>query len=454
MTAPPPAPASTPPRSIPIGSAAPAAPNPSVKPPPVTGPWQWANLLRAPHRLAFFLAMCVLIAASAWWLLVQVDRATGSLGLVYAVPPSLTHGAAMVLGFMPLFFAGFLFTAGPNWLRMPHPEARPLLPPLGLQAAGWLLWLAGAHLHAGVAWAGLALAMVGLVWMTVQFWGRIRRSQAEDQLHARVIGTACVVGCVSLAGLLLSVVFEAHATARAWIFTGLWGFVVVVYVTVAHRMIPFFTSSAMPMVQAWRPFWVLWLMLAAAALQVLAAWLELAGVPSSAAGTAWLLVHGTLQLMVGGVLVWLAWVWGLVQSLKNKLLAMLHIGFLWLGVAFLLGGVSQWLVGTLGMGVLALGALHALTMGCLASLMLAMVTRVSCGHSGRALVADRIAWSLFWCLQAAALLRIAASVPGIAGLSLPWLLPVAAGLWAGTMGVWGLRLGRWYGCLRADGRPG
>ena len=454
MTAPPPAPASTPPRSIPIGSAAPAAPNPSVKPPPVTGPWQWANLLRAPHRLAFFLAMCVLIAASAWWLLVQVDRATGALGLVYAVPPSLTHGAAMVLGFMPLFFAGFLFTAGPNWLRMPHPEARPLLPPLGLQAAGWLLWLAGAHLHAGVAWAGLALACAGLVWMTVQFWGRIRRSQAEDQLHARVIGTACVVGCVSLAGLLLSVVFEAHATARAWIFTGLWGFVVVVYVTVAHRMIPFFTSSAMPMVQAWRPFWVLWLMLAAAALQVLAAWLELAGVPSSAAGTAWLLVHGTLQLMVGGVLVWLAWVWGLVQSLKNKLLAMLHIGFLWLGVAFLLGGVSQWLVGTLGMGVLALGALHALTMGCLASLMLAMVTRVSCGHSGRALVADRIAWSLFWCLQAAALLRIAASVPGIAGLSLPWLLPVAAGLWAGTMGVWGLRLGRWYGCLRADGRPG
>ena len=61
---------------------------------------------------------------------------------------------------------------------------------------------------------------------------------------------------------------------------------------------------------------------------------------------------------------------------------------------------------------------------------------------------------MFWCLQAAALLRIAASVPGIAGLSLPWLLPVAAGLWAGTMGVWGLRLGRWYGCLRADGRPG
>ena len=109
--------------------------------------------------------------------------------------------------------------------------------------------------------------------------------------------------------------------------------------------------------------------------------------------------------------------------------------------------------GHAGHGVLGLGALHALTMGCLASLMLAMVTRVSCGHSGRALVADRIVWTLFWCLQAAAVLRIAASVPGIAGLPLP-LLPLAAGLWAATMGAWGLRLGRWYGRLRADGRPG
>jgi uncharacterized protein involved in response to NO len=416
--------------------------------------WRVRYLMLAPHRLGFFLAMVVLVASGLWWALVQLDRSTGWLDLHYAVSPTLVHSAVMAFGFIPLFFSGFLFTAGPKWLGVEPLPVPALRGPLVLQAGGWLLWLAGAHLRAGVAWVGLALACAGLAWMAAQFWGRIRRSQAPDQLHARAIGTACVVGCASLAGLWLSLVFDAPALARTWVFTGLWGFVVVVYVTVAHRMIPFFTSSAMPMVEAWRPFWVLWLMLGAAVLQVLAAWLEWAGIPHGAAGTAWMLVHGTLQLAVGGVLVWLAWVWGLVQSLKNKLLAMLHIGFLWLGVAFLLGGLSQWLAATLGIGVLALGALHALTMGCLASLMLAMVTRVSCGHSGRALVADRIAWSLFWCLQAATVLRIAAAVPGIAGLPLPWLLPLAAGLWAGTMGVWGLRLGRWYGCLRADGRPG
>ena len=267
--------------------------------------WRVRYLMLAPHRLGFFLAMVVLVASGLWWALVQLDRSTGWLALPSVISPTLVHSAVMAFGFIPLFFSGFLFTAGPKWLGVEAPLAKDLRVPLFSLAAGWLLWLVGAHLHAGVAWAGLALACAGLVWMTVQFWGRIRRSQAEDQLHARVIGTACVVGCVSLAGLLLSVVFEAHATARAWIFTGLWGFVVVVYVTVAHRMIPFFTSSAMPMVQAWRPFWVLWLMLAAAALQVLAAWLELAGVPSSAAGTAWLLVHGTLQLMVGAY--WSGW---------------------------------------------------------------------------------------------------------------------------------------------------
>ena len=416
--------------------------------------WRWRYVMLAPHRLGFLLAMVVLVASGVWWALVQLDRATAWLGMSAAVSPTLAHSAVMVLGFIPLFFSGFLFTAGPKWLGVEPLPVQTLQYPLLAQALGWLLWLAGAYLQAWVAYGGLALACAGLLWMSALFWGLVRLSRAQDQLHARVIACACALGSVSSAGLWLSLVGGNGALARVWVFTGLWGFVVVVYVTVAHRMIPFFTSSAMPMVQSWRPFWVLRLMLAAALLQVLAAWLEWAGVSASRAGPVWGLVHGTLQLAVGGILIWLAVVWGLVQSLKNRLLAMLHIGFLWLGVSFVLGGTAQWLAWGLGLGGLALGALHALTMGCLASLMLAMVTRVSCGHSGRALVADRIAWSLFWLLQVGTVLRLAAAVPGVPGTVTLWLMPLAALIWAGTMGVWGVRLGRWYGCLRADGRPG
>ena len=412
--------------------------------------WRVPYLLLAPHRLGFFLAMLVLVASGLWWALVQLDRFSAVLSLPYTVAPWLVHATVMVFGFIPLFFSGFLFTAGPKWLGVEPPAVRALLVALPLHAVGWLLWLAGAHLHPLLALAGLAAACGGLCWVSVLFWRLVLRSRAEDQLHARIIAGACAVGCISLLGVLVAMALGQYAVARACVLTGLWGFVVVVYVVVAHRMIPFFTSSAMPMVALWRPFWVLWLMLAAAALEVLAVWLELYGPVGTPAASAWMLLRGTLELVIGMLLLWLASVWGLVQSLKNRLLAMLHIGFLWLGLAYLLGGAAQWLGWLQGAPVLDLGVLHALSMGCLASLMLAMVTRVSCGHSGRALVADPVTWCLFWLLQLATVLRIAAAVPGTpAGLLL-----AAALLWAAAMAVWGTRLAGWYGRLRSDGRPG
>ena len=413
--------------------------------------WRLRYLMLAPHRLGFFAAMLVLVMCSAWWALVQTDRMTGVLGLPYVLSPSLLHATVMVFGFMPLFFSGFLFTAGPKWLKVePWPTAR-LRAPLLLQVLGWLLWLVGGHVQAAVALAGLACAALGLVWMSSLFWRLVLRSSAPDQLHARVLGLAFLAGSLALLGAGLALALEAPVFARAFVLTGLWGFVVVVFVTVAHRMIPFFTSSAMPLVQVWRPFWALWLMLATAVLEAAAVWVDFDGPLHGTIASAWMLVRGALELGAGAVLVWLAVVWGMVQSLKNRLLAMLHIGFLWLGLSLLLAGASQWLGLAQGTPAMPLAALHALTMGCLASLMLAMVTRVSCGHGGRALVADSIAWSLFWLLQLATLLRIVAALPS-AGSA--WLLWAAALLWLGLMAVWGVRLGAWYGRVRVDGRPG
>lgn len=395
--------------------------------------------------------MVVLVSAGVWWALVQLDRVSGALGLAYALSPSLVHGAVMTFGFIPLFFSGFLFTAGPKWLGVAPLGIGQLLAPMLLQAVGWLLWLAAAHLDKRLAVAALAVAWSGLTWMTHLFWRLIRRSPLDDRVHALTVGWACLTGCLSLAGLAISLALGAPAVALACVLSGLWGFVLVVYVAVAHRMIPFFTTSALPLMQAWRPFWVLWLMLGVATVEVAAVWVELNGPPAGAAASLWPLLRGGVELAAGGMLCWIALAWGLVKSLNNRLLAMLHIGFVWLGLALLLGGAAQWLGWLQGAPVLNLGALHALTMGCLASLMLAMATRVSCGHSGRPLVADGIAWTLFWLLQLATALRIAAAAqsPFSARLVL-----AAALLWAAVMAVWGVRLGSWYGRLRADGRAG
>jgi len=414
--------------------------------------WRLHYLMLAPHRLGFFLAMVLLIASGAWWALVQVARVSdGGVSVHLALSPSLLHAAVMVFGFFPLFFSGFLFTAGPKWLGVEPWGTERLRPALLLQAGGWLVWLLGGMVLSVLSLLGAAVAWLGLVWMVALFWRLVLRSRAEDQIHARTIGAGLIAGCLALAGIVASLVPGDQHLARACAITGLWVFVLVVYVAVAHRMIPFFTSSAMPFIRVWRPFWLLWLMLGAAVFEAAAVWVELDGPPRGQVGTVWLLVRGLLELGVGAVLLWLAGVWGLVQSLKNRLLAMLHIGFLWLGLSFVLSGTTQLLWLAFDKPLLGLGALHALTMGCLGSLMLAMVTRVSCGHSGRALVADRIAWSLFWVLQAATVVRIVGAVPTQWS---GWWVLAAALLWTGVVLVWGVRLGAWYGRLRADGRPG
>ncbi|MEZ0309012.1 MAG: NnrS family protein [Ramlibacter sp.] len=295
--------------------------------------WHWRRLLLAPHRLGFFLAMVVLAASAVWWAAVQWSRLGWLPPIGFALSPTLLHSAVMVFGFIPLFFAGFLFTAGPRWLGVEGPSAGAIAPMLLAQAAGWLLWLAGGHLSETLAITGLLLAGGGLAAVALKFLALVRASDAPDKVHAICVMAALAFGCLCLLSLPVAVLAESRAMQD-----------------------------------------------------------------------------------------------GLV-----------------------LGGVAQLAAAFQGEPVLPLGALHAVTMGCLGSLMLAMVTRVSCGHSGRPLVAGPFIWTLFLSLQAATVLRIAATA---AGSSAQPLLAGAALLWAGVMLAWAVRHANWYGQLRLDRRPG
>jgi uncharacterized protein involved in response to NO len=423
-------------RDIPIEARAAAAP---------PAGWSWSSLTVAPHRLAFFLAMIVVAGSSLWWATIQLDRVF-AIGLPYELSPSVVHAALMTFGFMPLFFAGFLFTAGPKWLGVRPPSARDVRTPLVLMTLGWLAWPVAGHVSAAAAAAALLLPLAGLGAITLRFWRLVRASAEPDRLHAKCIGAALAVGCASLAGVWVAVVAGSPDLARTFVVTALWGFIVTVFVTVAHRMIPFFTSSAVPMVDAWRPFWVLHVMLAVSGFEAASPWIEWAtGAP------AWHGIRGAFEVTAGGVVFWLAVAWGLVQSLKVRLVAMLHIGFCWLGIGLVLSGGSHLAQALTGEAWLPLAGLHAVTMGCLGSLMLAMVTRVTCGHGGRPIVADDVLWALFWLLQAAALLRIGAAAPLAAAAKVTLAAALA---WAGVLTAWAMRYGRWYGRPRPDGRPG
>jgi uncharacterized protein involved in response to NO len=415
--------------------------------PPADQRWRVWRLFSAPHRLGFFAAALLLAVSAAWWALVLFSRPLG-VALPWAVPPSAAHGLLMALGAMPLFITGFLFTAGPRWLGLPDVPATRLRGPVGLMVGGWLLVLPGFHFSTWVAAFGMAAVALGWSLLVHRFARLLTTSRAVDRLHATLITVAAAIGALALwlaAGALAAGDVNGQ---RAAVQIALWGFLSPLFASVSHRMIPFFTTSAVPALDAWRPNWLLWVMVGVL-------WLELPFALghlwwSLPAAARWLQV--AVEVPAAVLLLWLAWRWGLVQSLKIRLLAMLHAGFLWLGVALALSALSHALMASSnGEWSLGLAPTHALTMGYLGATMIAMTTRVAAGHSGRPLAADDLAWALYWTLQAAAVLRVGAALWPSAATALT-LAAVAS--WSVAAMGWAWRYGGWLGRPRIDGRPG
>jgi uncharacterized protein involved in response to NO len=410
------------------------------------GPWRPSRLLSAPHRLAFFSAALLMAVAALWWALCLFARWAG-IALPWAVAPPLAHALFMTLGFMPLFIVGFAYTAGPRWLGLPDVAAPRLLKPVLAMVLGWLLALVGFHASASVAAVGVALVALGFGVCSGRFAALVRQSKVDDRLHAGAVAMACGIGVLALALAAWALAEGAATTLRLAAQLALWGFVAPSFVAVSHRMLPFFTASALPQLDAWRPNWILALLLATLAVCGAGAMAEGAW---GALPPAVRVLQAALEAPAAALLLGLAIRWGLVPSLKVGLLAMLHGGFVWLGLALALLALSHGWQAAGGEG-LGLAPTHALSMGYLGCTLIAMVTRVASGHSGRPLVADRLALALYAGVQLAALLRVAAALwPAAYG---PLLL-AAAVIWAAACSGWAWRYGGWLGRPRADGRPG
>jgi uncharacterized protein involved in response to NO len=427
-----------------------AAPSPEASPP---GPapaaaWRLARLLDAPHRLGFFAAALLLGGSAGWWAAMLSTRWLG-MAVPWAVPPPVAHGLLMSLGFMPLFMVGFLFTAGPRWLGLDGPSAPELWPPVLAMVGGWAVTIVGFHAGAPLAAAGVATVTAGWARLTWRFVGLFRASRAPDRLHAGLVALSCAVGVAALALAAAGLARAGTGAVRVATQLALWGFLAPTFAIVSHRMIPFFTASALPTLQAWRPNLLLWAMVGVLWFEGVFAIAALLVGPLPAPLHA---LQAAVELPAAVLLLYVARRWGLVQSLRIRLLGMLHAGFVWFGLALALAALSHALMAANGgERSLGLAPLHALTMGYLGATLVAMITRVSAGHSGRALAADDYAWTLYWVLQAAVVLRVAAALgpPGADELTV-----VAALAWATAAIGWARRYGGWFGRPRIDGRPG
>jgi uncharacterized protein involved in response to NO len=406
--------------------------------------WRAAHLLSVPHRLAFVAGAFMMGLAAAWWLGVLLASHQGGVAPRQAFPLAWGHALVMTLGFMPMFFAGFVFTAGPRWLKLPVLSGHLLRWHVVVWLLVWPVFLLGMHVNRLVS--AVALLGAAVVWahLTIMWHRLVQASRVPDRLHARLMVVAFGSGVFALGAASLAVAVGSPGGVSASVMWGLWGFVLPVYLVAGHRLIPLFDLVRWPWLDARWPHALLWSLLSVSVLGAVRwsseSWGMLWGAP-------WAWTQALCSVLGGLGLLALSVRWACVQNMRLRMLAMLNIGVVWLGLAWILAGVSG-LAAVPNRPSWALMALHALSMGFMGSVWLAMASRVSSTQEGHAIAADDWVWGLFWVLLTAVISRLSAIVwPTYADV----MLTGAACLWLSVALGWLWRYGRWFGLAP---RPG
>ncbi|MDQ4419848.1 NnrS family protein [Sphingobium sp. DEHP117] len=392
------------------------------------------NLFAAPHRLLFLIGVSQLMLSILWWSL-TLAAVYPAGAMVDAIPVILLHAPMLLyIGLPPLFF-GFLLTVFPRWMGYPDMKPGAYAPAGGGYAIAalmsWTALLTGYGALLVSAFLGALLASLWGLAMLLQVALRERHDGKGPTWHAWSILAAF---CVAIAGQVVLLHFLFSHDAASWFFAnriGLHLFLMPVFLTVCHRMIPFFAANAVQNYRPWRPFWALgglWIGM------ILLASGELAAVPVLHGGGAALLA------MLTGLMLWKWWPRGKAPGL----LWVLVVGFAWVPVGYALVLLDNTAI------ELGRAPDHALTIGFAGSLIVAMVTRVTQGHSGRPLLLPVTGIIAFSGVQLAALTRIGAAVFE----EQPEILVVSSAIMALALIPWTARNVLIYLRARLDGRAG
>jgi len=330
---------------------------------------------------------------------------------------SLWHSHEMLIGFAMAAVAGFSLTAVANWTGRPAIKGTPL-------ALLVVFWLAGrlAMLFSSTWLPGSLVFFLDMLFPVMLGWllsreiiaGRSRRNYPLIAIVFLVAG--------------LNTVY--HLGAALWLPGGdrlaiylLIHTLVLLVTIIAGRIVPGFSGNWLRgQGQKQMPVNSEIVNKAALVLTVLvglaASFMPmhpLTGVLAFGAA----IVHG---LRLGR--------WKGLATISNPMLFVLHSSYLWLPVAYTLLGcaVFGWLF-------TPTAALHALTMGAIGSMVLAVTTRVALGHTGRPLQAARLTVLAYWLLMLAVLVRVLGPLSGQGYLmmidisAMGWILAFALFTW-------------------------
>lgn len=394
----------------------PASNKASATPLPQGMPW-----LRLAFR-PFYLGAALLAALIVpLWVAVFL----GAVSWLPTPPPLLWHAHEMLFGFAIAVIVGFLMTAGKSWTGLATPRG----PALGLLILLWLSARVASLVAPYAVFAVLDLALLPIVGLI--FLRLLVRSR-----NWRNVPLALILLLLTLVNLTfhLSANGVIELAPMRSLYVGL-GLIVIIECVMAGRVVPFFTSSAMPNLKI-----------------VTLPWLDRCALAATAVGMAlWVtdwhsgLASAALALAFALNLV-RQWRWHPLATLGRPILWILHAAHLWLTLGLGLLALSQ-----AGLTLASLGV-HALGVGATGGLIIGMMTRTARGHTGRPLTADGPEIAVYVLIMIAALLRVV--LPMLAPSLYIYSLLAAASAWSAAFLIYLWQYTPWLVSARPDGKDG
>ena len=351
--------------------------------------------------------------AAGFWAMLAVPLWLLSYAGILVMPQEfdalLWHRHEMLFGFAGASMAGFVLTAVPNWTgRLPVSGGR-----LAVLVA---FWLAGRVSFLTIVWIDpLTTAILDLAFLTTLV-AMIGRELVAGK-NWRNLPVLVVVSFFTLGNWLVHI--EANGVAEtAELGIRLSTFVLSLLIAlIGGRIVPSFTRN--------------WLVRNGAAevpapmgrfdtiaLVALVIFVIAKVVLPDHLVTAYLAVlagvlHGFRLLR------WKGW-----AVVSEPLMWVLHLGYVWLVAALVLIGLAG-----LTNFISPTSAIHALTAGAFGTMILAVMTRASLGHTGRELTASTGTTVVFLLISIAAILRVGASSLG------DWAIWLSGGAWTLAFGL-------------------
>jgi uncharacterized protein involved in response to NO len=361
--------------------------------------------LRGGFRPFFFGAASWALIAIALWLCVLA----GEISLPTRFDAVAWHRHEMLFGFVGAAVAGFLLTAIPNWTGRLPIAGKPLLSLFGLWAAARLAVLFSAAIGfwpAAILDVGLFLCLALLA---------AREVIGSKNRNMPVVGIVLLFGLADAADYLEA----ADVISRGVGWRGAIALVIIMISMIGGRIIPSFTRNWMVKRRV------------TDALPTQPQRLDLLIIASTAIALLFWIAFSDKQLT--GLMLILAAAgqamrlsrWGGLRAAEDPLVLVLHLGYVWVPIGLFLLGLS-----VAGADIPESAGVHALTAGGMTTMILAVMTRASLGHTARELKASPMAVAAYACVTVGAVVRVAASV-GVGPYAI--MLDAAGAFWGAAL---------------------